>query len=135
MTTRTLALALAALAALAAVAEAQQKKVRTDRNLITTEELAELQGHNGYEAVQKLRPDWLRRGERRITLNTRVNSSGGSMNRGTGRTQSSSMYVDTGAPLVQLTVFMDQTEMGGVEELQRLRNDDIREIRYLSGSD
>lgn len=31
-----------------------------DRNLISTEELSELAGFNAYDAVQRLRPQWLR---------------------------------------------------------------------------
>lgn len=137
MTTRTLALALVALVALAAVGEAQQKKIKRDRNLITAEELAELQGHNGYEAVQKLRPDWLRRADRQLTLGTRVDRGNGGRS-GMGEDQEdggASVYADVTASPLKLTVFVDQTEMGGVEELQRLRNDEIREIRFLSGSD
>src|SRR5688572_13525854 len=138
MTMRTVALSLVALAALAAVGQAQQTKVKKDRNLITTEELAALPGHNGYEAVQKLRPDWLRRGERRLTLDTRVDR--GSADRsGAGRDQDEegggAPFADLGTPGLKLTVFIEQTEMGGVEELQRLRNDEIQEMRFLSGSD
>lgn len=69
--TRLLALSLAALIALAGTGEAQQKKIKHDPNLISLEELTELQGHNAYEVVEKLRPDWLRRSERRVTLGTR----------------------------------------------------------------
>jgi len=45
------------------------------------------------------------------------------------------MYTDVSTVQLRLTVFVDQTEMGGVEELRRLRNDEIREIEYLTGSD
>ena len=137
MTTRTLALALVALAALATAGEAQQKKIKKDRNLISAEELAELQGHNGYEAVQKLRPEWLRRGDRQLTLGTRVDRGNGGRS-GMGEDQGdegAAIYADVSASPLKLTVFVDQAEMGGVEELQRLRNDEIREIRFLSGPD
>jgi hypothetical protein len=137
MTTRTLALALVALAALATAGEAQQKKIKRDRNLISAEELAELQGHNGYEAVEKLRPDWLRRAERRLTLDSPRMDRGSPSRSGTEEAQGaeSPMYADVTASQLKLTVFVDQTEMGSVEELKRLRNDEIREIRFLNGSD
>ncbi|MGH7630005.1 MAG: hypothetical protein ACREOF_11625 [Gemmatimonadales bacterium] len=121
MAHRILVLALFALTTLAAAGDAQEQKVKRDRRLITADELAELQGNNGYEAVQNLRPDWLRRSERRITLNTRVDRG--------------SISSDDTSPPVKLTVFIEQTEMGGVEELMRLRNDEIEELRYFSGSE
>jgi hypothetical protein len=123
MKPRTLLLSLLALALPLGSGEAQQTKVKRDRHLITAEELADMLGQNGYEAVEKLRPHWLRRGERRITLD-----------RGRAAEMGSS-YTDVSTTELRLTVFVDQTEMGGVEELQRLRNDEIREIRFLSGSD
>lgn len=142
MTTRLLALALTALAGFTVAGEAQQQKTKRDRNLISSEELAALQGYNGYEVVQTLRPDWLRRAERRVTLDARMdrgNADRGNADRGgIGENQNAEtreMVADMTAPPLKLTVFVDQTEMGGVEELQRLRNDEIREIRYLNGSD
>jgi len=68
MTPRILLLALLALPLLAPPGAAQQRKVKQDRRHITAEELAEQVGQNGYEVVEKLRPDWLRRAERRISL-------------------------------------------------------------------
>ena len=140
MTNRLLALTLVTLVSLTATAEAQQKKVKRDRNLITVEELATLQGHNGYEVVEKLRPDWLRRSERRVTLDSRRVDRGtapgsAAANPG-GEDPTASPYDEQrNASPLKLTVFVDQTEMGGVEELQRLRNDEIQEMRFLSGSD
>jgi len=138
MITRLLTLALAASCILPGSGEAQQKKTRQDRNLITLEELAALRGHNGYEVVEKLRPDWLRRSERRVTLNTR-RADRGSDPRGGGQGAAEEGNTDPAADVtaqsLKLIVFVDETEMGGVEELLRLRNDDIQEIRFLNSSD
>jgi hypothetical protein len=123
MTRPTSLAALLCLAFLATPASGQQAKVNKELNLITAEELAEMRGQNGLEAVQNLRPQWLRRAERRITLDRgRAPETGG-------------LYPDLSANELQLTVFVDQTEMGGVDELRRVRNDEVREIRYLTGSD
>jgi CheY-like chemotaxis protein len=123
MTSRTFLVALLTLALLAPPAAAQQRRIKQDRTHITAEELAEQVGQNGYEVVEKLRPDWLRRSERRISLDQgRATETGG-------------MYTDVSTTPLRLTVFVDQTEMGGLEELRRLRNDEIREIEYLTGSD
>lgn len=123
MTPRIVPVALLALPLLAPPGVAQQRKVKQDRRHITAEELAEQVGQNGYEVVEKLRPDWFRRAERRIS-------------RDQGRSaEMGGMYTDVSTIPLQLTVFVDQTEMGGVQELRRLRNDEIREIEYLTGSD
>ena len=88
--------------------------------------------------VEKLRPDWLRRSERRVTLNTR-RADRGTDPRGGGQAPAEEGNTDPTADVtpqsLKLMVFVDQTEMGGVEELQRLRNDDIQEIRFLNSSD
>ena len=123
MTPRIILVALLALPLLAPPGAAQQRKVKQDRRHITAEELAEQVGQNGYEVVEKLRPDWFRRAERRISLDQGRSAEMGGM------------YTDVSTIPLRLTVFVDQTEMGGVEELRRLRNDEIREIEYLSGSD
>jgi hypothetical protein len=137
MITRLLALSLAASVALAGRGDAQQKKTKHDRNLITLEELAALQGQNGYEVVEKLRPDWLRRSERRVTLNTRRADRGTDPRGGQGPAEEGNTdpTADVTPQSLKLMVFVDQTEIGGVEELQRLRNDDIQEIRFLNSSD
>jgi CheY-like chemotaxis protein len=123
MTPRIVLVALLALPLLAPPGAAQQRKVKQDRRHITAEELAEQVGQNGYEVVEKLRPDWFRRAERRISLDQGRSAEMGGM------------YTDVSTIPLRLTVFVDQTEMGGVEELRRLRNDEIREIEYLTGSD
>ena len=123
MVIRTAGGTLLCLALLAPPAAAQQVKVKREFNLITAEELADMKGQNGLEAVQNLRPQWLRRGERRITLDRgRAPETGG-------------FYTDLSTNELRLTVFVDQTEMGSVDELRRIRNDEVREIRYLTGSD
>jgi hypothetical protein len=138
--TRLLTLSLVTSIALAGTGEAQQKEIKRDRNLISLEELSALQGHNGYEVVEKLRPDWLRRSERRVTLDTRRVDRGRASGNATGSNPAGedaggSPLDEMTAPPLKLTVFVDQTEMGGVDELQRLRNDEIQEIRFLNGSD
>ncbi len=121
MAHRILVLALFALVALTAAGDAQEQKVKKDRRVITADELTDLPGNNAYEAVLNLRPDWLRRSERRVTLNTRLDRG--------------NAPADDISPPVKLTVFVEQTEMGGVEELMRLRNDEVAELRYFSGSE
>ena len=125
-----------------------------DRRVITTEEIEKAQSTDAYQVVEKLRPEFLRRMSRPQTLGggdrgragTAGRSGGGGMGGGTGGaggtgggTGGSETQPDPGysqpEPARTAAVFVDGTEMGGVEELQRLQSNIVEEIRYLSGSD
>ena len=132
MRVRSLVLALLTLAIAGTAAEAQQKKVKRDKKLITAEEVSEAAVNNAYEAVQKLRSDWLRQGQRQMTVYSRAERGNDSprSNQETGSLEDAS---DSRG--VKLTVFIDGTEVGGVEELQRIQSNRVEEMRFLSGSD
>ncbi len=128
MTQRSLVLAVLALAALTASGEAQQKKVKRDRKLITAEEVAEANVNTAYDAVQKLRADWLRQSQRQITVHGRTGR--------TGYEPASEAGADAPpAGSTKLAVFVDGNEVGGPDELQRIQSNQIEEMRFLSGSD
>ena len=78
------------------------------RNVITAEQLADMNQGSAYDAVQRLRPRWLQ-----------------------GRGVSS---VRSGTPeLAQ--VYLDGALVGGLQALTRISISNIREIRYLDGRD
>jgi hypothetical protein len=131
MTYRSLALAALALATFAAPGDAQQKKAKKDKKLITAEEIAEAGVNTAYEAVQKLRSDWLRAGQRQMTVYSRA---GGGSDSPRPQDETGSLS-DASSRGVKLAVFVDGTELGGAEELQRIQSNRIEEMRYLSGSD
>jgi len=131
MTLRSLVLALLALTTVAASGAAQQKKVKRDKKVITAEEVSEAAVNNAYEAVQKLRSDRLRQGQRQMTVYSR-SERGSDSPRSSDETGSLSDASDRG---VKLAVLVDGTELGGVEELQRIQSNRIEEMRFLSGSD
>jgi hypothetical protein len=112
-----------------------------DRRVITTEEIEKAQSTDAYQVVEKLRPEFLRRMSRTAG---RSGGGGGGMAGGGaggtgGGTGGSETQPDPGysqpEPARTAAVFVDGTEMGGVEELQRLQSNIVEEIRYLSGSD
>mgnify|MGYP001131388778 CR=1 FL=1 len=79
-----------------------------DRNVLTAAELERASAETAYEAVQRLRPEFLRvRG--RISLED----------------PSASVPV----------VYLDDMRLGGPEMLRAIRVSDVYEIRYLSPSD
>ncbi|HET8623161.1 MAG TPA: hypothetical protein VFM14_06335 [Gemmatimonadales bacterium] len=119
-------LATLAVATFAIPGGAQQTKVNNDRKLITAAEIAEIGVISAYDAVQRLRSDWLRAGSRRITVHGRTGSTDTPVGPSAGGLPAAS---------TKLVVFVDGTEIGGPEELQRLQCNDIEEIRYLNGSD
>ena len=124
-----------------------------DRRVITTEEIEQAQSTDAYQVVEKLRPEFLRRMSRPQTLGGGDRGRGGTVSRGGGGgggmgggaggtgggTGANETQPDPGysqpEPARTAAVFVDGTEMGGVEELQRLQSNIVEEIRYLSGSD
>ncbi len=131
MTHRTLVLALLALTTFVVSGEAQQTKVKKDKKLITAEEVAEAGVTTAYDAVQKLRSDWLRQGQRQQTVYGRSERGGESPRAG----EQTGSLSDASSRGIKLAVFVDGTEMGGTEELQRIQSNRIEEMRFLSGSD
>jgi hypothetical protein len=154
-TSRIVAVAALAVFGGALAAEGQQvsEKTNRDRKLITAEEIEAAHVNSAYEVVQKLRPEMLNRLSRPMTL------GGGMTSRSTsGSTRSSGMTragaggndnapgassaapdaaqeaVETAEPRTA-AVFVDGTDMGGVDELKQIQANLVEEIRYLTGTD
>lgn len=89
-------------------AATQQSRSRgASRNVITLDELASVDVQNAYQAVQRLRPNFLQtRGNVSITQ---------------GRQE--------------IVVYIDQTRMGGPNSLAQIPITEVKEIQYLSGTD
>lgn len=127
---------------------------RRDRKVITSEEIEEAKETNAFDVVQKLRPEFLRRMAQRPTLGaggTAVGAGG----RSYGATPSGGAAAGAGGgggggdsplpapdggynqpnPQPTAAVFVDGTEMGGLDELRQIPTNTIEEIRYLTGSD
>lgn len=92
--------------AVAACATATQGP-RRNSNLITREELADLPVSNAWEAVQRLRSQWL--------------------NRPTAAT-----IQPGGNPIL---VYVDRHQMGGLEELRNVGIDQIEQMEFVSARD
>lgn len=76
-------------------------------NLITREQVAEFQGYNAYEVVQQLKPQWLR-------ARGRATMSGGSE---------------------WPVVYINRMRAGSLDELRRLRSEEVERIRFLNAPD
>jgi len=154
-TSRIVAAAAVVVLAGALTAEAQEvsEKTNRDRKVITAEEIEAAHANTAYQVVEKLRPELLSRLSRQQTVgggtDTRgTNASsrgpgsagGGPGGRGAG-TSTSPPQPDPPQPVFvaeeprAAAVFVDGTNMGGVEELQRIQSSLVEEIRYLSGPD
>ena len=81
---------------------------RANRNLISTEEIAEQPITTAYDLVQRLRPGWLR-------------------NRGPSS-------IAGGGPSLPL-VYIDEVRSGSLEALNRVSTQIIREIQFINGRD
>ena len=103
-----LALAISLMAAAACASTGDGQDSRLDSSVITQEELAPHHEFTAYEAVQRLRPQWLRvRGATRVV----------------------------GAQRASIQVHVDGMHMGGVEHLRSIRAQHVLEIRYMSATD
>ena len=100
-------LALAFLVAVAGCATSPAGSGSRSRNVITAEEIAEIQASTAFDAVQRLRPEFLRRGRVNMSSDTQT------------------------LPIV----YVDDVRYGGVDELRRIRASQVVRIEYLSGSD
>jgi hypothetical protein len=126
--------------------------VNRDRRVITAEEIEQASSTDAYQVVEKLRPEFLRRMSRPQSLGAGASAGGssrGSMSRGAGAGGGvpgngsmggdQSQQPDPGLSQPNSTpmtaVFVDGTQMGGIEELRLLHSNLVEEIRYLSGPD
>ena len=90
-----------------------QSSVRRNANTITSQELAESGSQNLYQAVQTLRPQWLRARPRTSIA--------------TGSATGGASAVD------QTVVYLDQNKFGGLQSLQQLTLGGVQEIRFYDG--
>ena len=108
---RLLWIAAVALVALVPAVHAQkekEKKVRHDSRVITAEEIAEkTTPQNALEIVRSMRPAWL-----------------------TGRGPTTIMMQETG-----VSVYVDGTRRGSMDELRLINRDQIEELRYFTATD
>lgn len=115
MNVRHLALGLLLAGVFAHPVEAQ--KVRRDKNLITTEEIAKASGSTAYEVIRQLRPAWF-------------------TTRGMAGTQRQEPAGEVGGMVVAgVVVYIDGVKAGGTDELNNIGVERIREMRFLSAND
>ncbi len=124
MTARILGLLAVATLLGAVPTAAQQVSAPANRNrrIITAEEIEQAQETNALQVVQKLRPEFLVSMTRQHTL-------------GRGAVQQPDLGYSQPDPEPAAGVFVDGTEMGGLDELARIQSITVEEIRYLSGSE
>jgi len=149
-TSRVLGLVTVAIATGAVAAGAQEVSASKNRvrRVITTEEVESAQVNTAYQVVERLRPEFLRRMSRQQTIGGgAVTRSTGSRGGQGGQTAGNSGGGDAPAPSSSdpgfgqpdppstAAVFVDGTQMGGVEELQQIASNMVEEIRYLSGTE
>lgn len=99
---RVLTLAVALLGLQACAAGTTNSSSTSSSDVITQEDLEELERLTVYQAVQRLRPQWLR-----------------------------ARGVDSFEQSNEVVVYIDGTRMGGVGELRRLNATQVAEIRHL----
>ncbi len=81
---------------------------RRNRNVLTAEEMAPLESFTAWEAIQRLRPMWMRPGGVRNSANPRGHYP---------------------------YIFVDQAPYGPLEALRNFRVHEIEELRYVNPTD
>ena len=87
---------------------------RPSTSVITSDEIAQTSAANAYELIQRLRPNFL-------------------------RTRGAVRGAPRGSPnqleAVDLVVYMNESRMGGSDQLRQIPLSEIREIRYFTAAD
>jgi hypothetical protein len=103
-----LLLVLALVACASSTGTQSTQSTRRSSNLITAEEIAGTSAKDAFEAVQLLRPQWLR---------TRGVSSPSSLE------------------AIEIVAYVNSSRYGGVENLRSIPATNVTEIRYLNSTD
>jgi hypothetical protein len=125
---------------------AQQTSAERSVDLITADQVDRALVKTAYDAVEKIRPGFLRRAERPTTVygNRKGQPEVAPLGRGrdtermfaTDRSTLDATENDVGrSGAMTVMVYVNGNKMGGVHELKRIPAQDVREIRFLSGSD
>ncbi len=142
------ALTLLAVGTTAAEAQDKEKKVKRDRTMILPDEIAEKSDlTNAYDAIQRLRPQWLKSQRSRLGSGSGANASEGyrpdapSAASRSGETQSSDGG-SSGAPAVggsgkgiTAVFYLDDVKQPELEDLRNLRVAEILEIKFMNGTE
>src|SRR5882724_605770 len=140
-TSRIVAIAAAGVLLGALTAEAQQVSEKSNRDwkVITAEEIQSAHVTTAYQAIEKLHPDYLRRVSRVHSLGggrmaTGTSARGAAANSDAAQSTNEA-YASAEQEQRTTAVFVDGTDMGGAEELQKIQANLVDEIRYLNGAD
>jgi len=132
--------------------QVSSKPATRDRRVITLEEIEQAQETNAFEIVQKLRPEFLRRmsehhnftgGRAGADVGGRANAggagdstSGTAAGRAAGNDAMGQQFSgDNQDARPEGGVFVEGTEIGGIDELRQIPASTVEEIRYISASD
>jgi hypothetical protein len=125
---------------------AQQTSASRGVDVITAEQVDQALVKTAFDAVEKIRPGFLRRAERPQTVygNRKGQPEVAPLGRGrdtermfaTDRSTLDASQSDVGrSGAMTVMVYVNGTKVGGVQELKRIPAQDVREIRFLNASD
>lgn len=102
----------------AATTKSSSASTKADPELITTAEISAQNFRNAYEAVERLRPEWLRKRDAATRMGMTVRGGAG-------------VQTDAGSGLV---AYLDNTRLGGVEGLRDISAAGIASIQYMDAA-
>lgn len=108
----------------------QQGMPRGDRYVITAAEIEASKSNNLYDAVAKLRPDFLRQRGNSLAA---VGGSGSSRGEGPGEAATSSKGTAVASAQVPVRVYQNDMRLLGTDDLRQIPMSTVVEVRYIPG--
>lgn len=102
----------------------------SSRDVLTQDDLARVKADNLYDAIQKLRPEFLRGDQAGIFGQTDATGAKVSGSIPAGASTSATVLAD---PVVPVSVFRNNVKLNGPDDLKQIMISDVKEVRYLKG--
>lgn len=122
----------AACASSSSSASPVQSGSRGDRYVITAAELETASANNLFDAISKLRPDYLRQRGNDLSAQSPVTSSRGDGGAAPGNPSTTGVAVNR-APL-PIKVYQNDQLLSGIDDLRQISPAQVLEVRYIPGA-
>lgn len=108
---------------------AAQAPRHSSKYVLTSDDLTRVKANNLYDAIRKLRPEYLRN-QRGPTSFTKLSSNGARGERSSDPSPSGVGETDGTLPII---VYVDGARIDGVENLKQFTADQVKEVRFVPG--
>ncbi|HVX41036.1 MAG TPA: hypothetical protein VHB25_15820 [Gemmatimonadaceae bacterium] len=113
-----------------AAASGRSASTQSSRYVLTATELEGAQADNLYDAIQKLRPDYLRGDQTGVVGQT--DATGARVSGSLGGQSNVTLVHDA---VVPVSVYRNGVRLGGLDDLRHITIDEVKEVRFLKAAD